>query len=101
MGCDMCGKEAALKKTSVEGTTMQLCVTCQSYGVVERKKHKKTVTAQVEERIISQYAKRIKSAREQKGLKQEQLAQQHGIKLSQPPEKKKKKRKKNEPQASF
>lgn len=83
MGCDMCGKEAALKKTSVEGTTMQLCATCQSYGVVERQKRKKTVAARAEEMIIPDYAQRIKTARESKELKQEQLAQKIGIKLSQ------------------
>lgn len=83
MGCDMCGKETTLKKTSVEGTTMQLCNECQSYGVVEKKKQKRTVSMQKEEMIVPNYAKKIKTARENKGLKQEELAQQLAIKLSQ------------------
>ncbi len=84
MGCDMCGKEAALKATTVEGTTMQLCADCQKYGLVQqtKKTFKKTFT-ESEERIVSKYAQKIKTAREQKGLKQEQLAQKIGIKLSQ------------------
>lgn len=79
----MCGREAELKTASVEGTTMQLCRNCQGHGIIERKKRQRTVTAQVEERIIPEYAKRIKTARENKGLTQEKLAQKLAIKLSQ------------------
>ena len=84
MACDMCGKEVELKKTFVEGTTMQLRSSCQQYGTVEKTKRtfKKSFVEQ-EERIVSSYAQKIKAAREQKALKQEQLAQQVGIKLSQ------------------
>jgi putative transcription factor len=84
----MCGSNASLFLTKVEGTSLKLCEKCSKYGVVQKKiqdpleiaKKKETklplkkTTPQVEEGVVSNYSEVIKNAREKKGLKQEELA---------------------------
>jgi len=87
--CEMCGKKsAAVKKAKIEGLVMSVCLACATYG------EEVTLPKKVSAKIIRNYAPReyiepdanaliidkvgqlIKQAREQRGLKQEQVAKQ-------------------------
>lgn len=86
MKCDMCGKEDAKFEVEIEGTRMSVGDTCSKYGKVLRTLGPKTVIApknsqrltpvkdQIIQLIDSNYANIIKTAREKKGLKQEEVA---------------------------
>jgi len=86
----MCGKEAKLFKTDVEGSMLSLCKECSKFGKVisiireEKKEVKKKVKKEIkieqpkEEEfllaIIPGYGELIKKKREQLGIKQEDFA---------------------------
>lgn len=83
--CDMCGKEAPLSKTKIEGTIMNVCSQCSKYGervqstkgkrfANSRGYHAKKEKVEPEKFIVQDYAQKIKSAREQRKLKPEDLA---------------------------
>ena len=90
INCDMCGKEAKLFKTDVEGSILNLCKECSKFGKVisvlkeEKKEVKKKVKKEIkigqpkEEEFIStivpDYGGIIKKKREQLGIKQEDFA---------------------------
>ena len=88
MLCEMCGKQAELFKTSIEGTELNVCRSCSKYGKVLKRirepikeKPKKPVKIEIvskepetEELVVEDYAKRIKQKREQMDLTQEKLA---------------------------
>ncbi len=85
MQCDMCGKEDKLFVTSIEGSQLQLCKGCSVYGKIIHKvrppaqphfKQKQRVidTEEIIRRIVPDYANKIRNARDQMGLKQEQFA---------------------------
>jgi putative transcription factor len=94
--CEMCGKEAPLRTTIIEGTRMQVCPNCAKFGVeVAGQKTEVTgrsrVTQAIEQRsaraqprdifqameldLVEDFGKRIREARQRKGLTQEELAQ--------------------------
>lgn len=85
----MCGKEGPLYKTDIESTILNVCKDCSKFGKVigiiegerkkERKVKKNTAIREEPEKdvvlIISEdYAEKIKGAREQLGIKQEDFA---------------------------
>lgn len=79
----MCGKEAILLKVLVEGSTLNVCETCSRHGKIlenidnntERRHISKiAIEPQIAYEIIADYSERIKKAREQLNLKQEDLA---------------------------
>jgi len=82
----MCGAESFLVKAEIEGTELKVCKNCARFGKVvnrfpDKKKNfgKSFVKSRPEEpksveMIVEDYSKILKSAREQKGLKQEELA---------------------------
>lgn len=88
MLCDVCGDKEAIYNSEIEGTVIAACDACSKYGkTVSRirkdppkkvlaKKAEKGVVEEEEilELIIPDYSSRIKSARERKGLKQEEFA---------------------------
>jgi putative transcription factor len=92
----MCGRDAPLRAAIVEGTRMQVCPTCAKFGVeVAGQKTEVTgrsrVTQAIEQRaaraqprdifqqmeldLVEDFGKRIREARQRKGLTQEELAQ--------------------------
>lgn len=83
MYCDMCGKEQAIAKASVEGTVLAVCNGCSRYGkVVGRipvaaaavKKEERVTTAAVEEEaeaVVANFGQLLKQKREELGRKQE------------------------------
>ncbi len=80
----MCGKEGELVDSIVEGTMMNVCLDCSNYGkvvminrpVIDRKvkMKKETEEAGYVEVVVDNYSERIKKARENKNMKQEDLA---------------------------
>lgn len=88
MNCDMCGKESNLSRVLVEGTEMSVCNDCKKYGkylgpVKEPKKEEikkeNEMTEDIEEKedieiVVSDFAKKIRSARNKKNMKQEEFA---------------------------
>ena len=81
MMCNMCGKDTRLVKAIIEGTEMDVCKECAKFGkivkrvkLVSKPKKKKEEIPEVMKRVVSDYAARIKNAREKEGLKQEELA---------------------------
>jgi putative transcription factor len=107
MGCDLCGANGQLYRAKVEGTTLTVCDTCKEHGEhVERLPNQTELKQQAKQQryrsaahqpenhvhapsgevilIVKEgFGSAIKHAREQLGLKQEQLAQRLRIKESQ------------------
>ncbi|MBT3690928.1 TIGR00270 family protein [Candidatus Woesearchaeota archaeon] len=84
--CEMCGREGELIDAVVEGTMLKVCPVCSKHGkVVTLSKPSfvreiKTFEKREEnvEVIVDDYSELIKTAREKKGLKQEELAKDVG-----------------------
>jgi putative transcription factor len=95
MNCEMCGTEADLFKTNIEGTFMNVCQQCSKYGKVveslrkEPARQKKKVFVEVKakkeilEVIVPDYAELIRKAREKLSMKQEEFAKKVNEKESQ------------------
>lgn len=83
MQCDMCGAESKLFRVEIEGTELSVCRNCSRYGKVlsapkppAPKKQKKPVQKEEEyvETLVEDFSRLIKQKREEKGLKQKELA---------------------------
>ncbi len=80
--CEICGKETDLFNAIIEGTTLSVCANCAKFGNVLQpvKSYAKPkgfggkFTEQETEAIVEDYGSRIKSAREKRDMKQEDLA---------------------------
>ena len=86
--CDMCGSKEAMFVADVEGSLLNVCNSCKSYGKVksmvkaEQSKIKKKEAAQkktelekeIIQLIVSDFAKRIRDKREKLKLNQEDFA---------------------------
>ena len=83
--CDMCGREKELVDAIVEGAVMTVCLDCSKHGSVvainqpdvdkkiELQKEIESSPSYVDV-IVSDFDRRIKNARERKGMTQEDLA---------------------------
>lgn len=75
MGCDLCGYSGELIKAKVEGTILNVCSKCSSYGKVLSTN---TVNIQknevVEEVVVINIGNIVRLWREDKGLTQEEVA---------------------------
>lgn len=97
MNCEMCGKQTEdLYKTNIESTIMSVCSECSRYGKVTERLKKETPKKEFKQRmqiqepkqetievIVPDYAKKIRKAREQMGIKQEEFAKKVNEKESQ------------------
>ncbi|MFB6294234.1 MAG: multiprotein bridging factor aMBF1 [Candidatus Nanohaloarchaea archaeon] len=80
--CEMCGQDGALKRTKVEGATLDLCEDCQEVGeVVDRStatasstRTSSPTTSTPDETVLPGYGKRVKQAREARELSVQELA---------------------------
>ena len=82
--CELCGKETALFRADIEGTELEVCQTCGSFGKVLKptnslaKKIQKDVQLpqelQLTETVINEFPKLVKEAREKKKITQEEFA---------------------------
>ncbi len=82
MQCDICGKEAQLFKAKVEGTVLNACQSCASFGEIIGKIAEHVPTQQSKpvvktpsreeplQQVVPWFASIIKNKREQLGLKQ-------------------------------
>ena len=95
MDCDMCGREQAILKASVEGTVLAVCNACSRYGklvgkiptavaaVKEKAKADKQKPEEEElETVVANFGVLIKQKRESLGLKQEEFAKKVAVKES-------------------
>jgi putative transcription factor len=90
MQCEMCGNDAELKKTKIEGAVLKVCEECQEAGEVmetssssssSRSTSRSTSTSKrrskpkgQQEELVGDYDTRVKQAREEKDLSIEELA---------------------------
>jgi len=87
MGCDLCGKNEQLFETVVEGTKLTVCRGCSDFGDVikkvgasEEEEYKRKIVSvsegkkKIVEGIVDNYSMLVKKAREQKGMKQKEVA---------------------------
>ena len=89
--CELCGKEGQLFRAVIEGTELEVCESCGSFGRVERKHvrvgtthHHVALPPELEQNeiIVENFALLVKQAREKMGLKQQELAQKINEKVS-------------------
>ncbi|MFH1210026.1 MAG: multiprotein bridging factor aMBF1 [archaeon] len=87
MNCEMCGRESELKSAIIEGVTLKVCDNCSRFGKVletrkEYKEYKEDKSKKsffnkepkIFEEVVEDFSLRIKKAREDLNLKQEELA---------------------------
>ena len=82
--CEMCGAEARLFPTLVEGVELLVCKNCSGFGkrikkpMIKSSSIKRTVSTKLEREIIqvivNDYARLIRERREKMGLKQKEFA---------------------------
>lgn len=89
MQCDLCGKSTDLVNAVVEGSMLSVCKNCAKFGnVVEVKKptvYKQVFEVQKEQvfdEIVEGYGEKIKKARTEKNLTQDDLAKKIAVKES-------------------
>ena len=90
MHCELCGKDTELFTAVVEGTQLKVCTTCGKFGKVLRRAEvptaRKPAAVKREpvmvEQVVSDYAQRIRSAREKQGLTQQDFAKKVMLKES-------------------
>lgn len=85
--CELCGKVALLSKAKVAGTTMQLCSSCKSHGVLENKTPKSKVFRKTSkdlssEFVVNDFHELISAGLQKKGLNSHQLAKAINLKES-------------------
>ncbi|MBN1544373.1 TIGR00270 family protein [Candidatus Woesearchaeota archaeon] len=93
--CDMCGKEAELVKARIEGTLLDVCDECARFGeIVERRAFRpkelpqrqaaapKPKRKEILQIIVTDYADKIKNAREKMGLTQEEFSKKLNERVS-------------------
>lgn len=86
----MCGKDTKLFRTLIEGSEMMVCRECTKYGIVIPEKvvakikkslpYSKDVFEEMNKELVDGWGKKIKEARERKGLTREQLGAKIGEK---------------------
>jgi len=80
MQCDLCGLGKKLLKTIIEESTLDVCSKCSQYGkVIQNRKipikhFKARVFEESTDKIVEKCHEMIKQSRENKGLKQRELA---------------------------
>jgi putative transcription factor len=86
----MCGKEGELFNAVIEGTPLKVCSGCGRFGKVLRRVAPQTVSKPAQakqepvqvEQIVSDYATRIKNAREKRGMTQIDFSKHINVKES-------------------
>lgn len=78
MPCELCGKDSQLYKAIVEGTELTVCQNCAKMGKVisrpQTRARKRQEAPEMVEVLLGGYGKRIRDARETKGLTQKEFA---------------------------
>ena len=81
MACEMCGKQEAVLRASIEGTVLAVCDGCSRYGkvvgkvsmpaAVTRRENKKTAEVEEFDVVVANFGQLLKQKREELGRKQE------------------------------
>ena len=95
MKCEICGREAKLRRALVEGVEMMVCQNCSKYGIVLPEKrniipkpkkkvipYSKDIFEEMNKELVFDWGKKIRKAREKKGLSREQLGAMVGEKTT-------------------
>lgn len=97
MRCELCGKEDRLQRVIIEGTEMMVCSSCAVYGkpvAVPKRKvpvsipsskkeyYGKDIFEKMDKEIVPDWGKRIRKARENRGLTRQQLGAMIGEKTN-------------------
>ncbi len=90
MQCEICGVDTELVTAEIEGSLLNVCRKCASFGkIVERKEKKENLKRvkryfdkEVLDLIVEDFSERVKNARESLGLKQEEMGDKVGEKES-------------------
>jgi len=98
MRCEICGREAKLKRAMVEGVEMLVCQECSRYGVILPEKktaaiattkkvkkivpYSKDVFEEMKQELVLDWGKKIKEARERKGMSRQELGAKVGEKTT-------------------
>ena len=97
MRCELCGKEDRLQRVIIEGTEMMVCSSCAAYGkpvAVPKRKvpvsipsskkeyYGKDIFEKMDKEIVPDWGKRIRKARENRGLTRQQLGAMIGEKTN-------------------
>ncbi len=96
MRCEMCGSDTDLFNAEIEGAMMQVCKSCGSHGEIQSRveepepEPEETTEEPASEDdeqepitiVVDDYPERVKSAREERGLSQKEMAQRLGEKKS-------------------
>lgn len=82
--CEMCGKESRLAQADISGAELKVCSNCARFGVVKRETGVKNFNRSSRDRFVKReepelkiaddYSSLIRSARESKGMKQEDFS---------------------------
>ncbi len=93
MKCEMCGKEAKLRRALIEGAEMMVCEDCSRYGIIlpnkkilkPKKKpmpYSKDVFEEMDKELVPNWGRKIKMAREAKGMTREEFGAKLGEKTT-------------------
>ena len=94
MKCEICGKEAKLRRALVEGVEMMVCYECSKYGIILPDKkpvtkpkrkivpYSRDVFEEMNKELVPDWGKKIKMAREAKGMTREELGAKIGEKTT-------------------
>ncbi len=91
--CELCGKDTELFRSDIEGTILNVCKDCSSFGKIlspikkaELRTIKKEISLPAElemtEAIVPNFSELVKQAREKRNLKQEDFAKMLNEKAS-------------------
>lgn len=78
--CEMCGKGTELVVADIEGVELKVCAGCARFGTIRKRSDTSTVTLKTPQpespsfKVIDHYSLLLRSAREQKGMTQEEFA---------------------------
>jgi len=96
MRCEICGREARLKRALVEGVEMMVCQECSKYGVILPEKrttsppkpkkkplpYSKDVFEEMKQELVPDWGRKIKEARERAGMSREEMGAKVGEKTN-------------------
>lgn len=81
MNCDLCGKELPLVRARIEGTEMDVCKDCASFGQIIAKpkprflpQKRVHVAPEIKEYVVDEFSDIIRRGREKLGLTQKEFA---------------------------
>ncbi len=78
--CEMCGKNNELVTADIEGVELKVCDACSRFGTIRKRVDTRNFTPKQEKpegpqfKVVDNYASVLRSAREKRGMTQEEFA---------------------------